>query len=42
MVSETFCGLIERADFYAKREKFRSCERRDDLKELELHVLVYP
>ena len=28
MVSETFRGLIERADFYARQEKFRSLEER--------------
>ncbi|MGZ4925175.1 MAG: hypothetical protein ACXV4B_01825 [Halobacteriota archaeon] len=43
MVSETFHGLIERADFYAKREKFRSShERRDDLEGTERPLLVHP
>ena len=43
MVSETFRGLIERADFYAKREKFRSRdERRGDLGGIERPVLIRP
>jgi hypothetical protein len=43
MVSETFRGLIERADFYAKREKFRSRdERRGDLEGTERPVLIHP
>ena len=42
MVSETFRGLIERADYYARREKFRSFdERRDRLERTEHSVLVH-
>ena len=42
MVSETFRGLIERADYYARREKFRKLdERRNRLERIEHSVLVH-
>jgi hypothetical protein len=42
MVSETFRGLIERADYYARQEKFRKLdERRNRLERIEYSVLVH-
>lgn len=42
MVSETFRGLIERADYYARQEKFRKRdERRHRLERIEYSVLVH-
>jgi hypothetical protein len=41
MVSETFRGLIERANYYARQEKFRKLdERRDCMDRVEHSVLV--
>ena len=41
MVSETFRGLIERANYYARQEKFRKLdERRDRMERIEHSVLV--
>jgi len=42
MVSETFRGLIERADYYARQEKFRKLdEHRNRLERIEHSVLVH-
>lgn len=42
MVSETFRGLVERADYYARQEKFcKREERRDRLERIEHSVLVH-
>ena len=41
MVNETFSGLIERANYYARQEKFRKLdERRDRMERVENSVLV--
>ena len=42
MVSETFRGLIERADYYARQEKFRKLdEHRNRLERIEHSALVH-
>jgi len=41
MVSGTFRGLIERANYYARQEKFRKLdEHRDRMERIEHSVLV--
>jgi hypothetical protein len=40
MVSETFRGLIERADHYARQEKFRKLDERRDLMERIGHSVL--
>ena len=42
MVSETFRGLIERADYYARQEKLRNLDDHSDrLERIEHGVLIH-